>query len=124
MNGRVKELWLDALRSGKYEQGTNKLSYKDEEGKTRYCCLGVLCDLAYKEIELFTINDFSKSTLFGEELEDTILPSEVTEWAELNNNSPKVLVESEEGVCLEYLAELNDNGYSFKELADLIEEHL
>jgi len=34
--------WLDALRSGKYEQGQGFL--KDKHN--RYCCLGVLCELA------------------------------------------------------------------------------
>lgn len=34
----IKQKWLDALRSGQYEQGHGKL--KTDDGK--YCCLGVL----------------------------------------------------------------------------------
>ena len=35
----LKDSWLEALRSGKYEQG--RLTFKTPEGS--YCCLGVLC---------------------------------------------------------------------------------
>lgn len=44
MNPRIKQLWLDALRSGDYEQGTGRLRTGN-----RFCCLGVLCDLHSKE---------------------------------------------------------------------------
>ena len=42
MNPEVKQLWLDALRSGKYEQGKLMLRPTDNS----YCCLGVLCEIA------------------------------------------------------------------------------
>jgi hypothetical protein len=35
------KLWVDALRSGLYEQGRGRLS----DG-TKYCCLGVACEVA------------------------------------------------------------------------------
>lgn len=41
MDIKLKQDWIDALRSGKYVQGHSKL-YSD--GK--YCCLGVLCRVA------------------------------------------------------------------------------
>lgn len=44
MNPEVKALWLNALRSGEYQQGTGKLK-QTYGGDQRYCCLGVLCDL-------------------------------------------------------------------------------
>lgn len=37
MDKELKQKWIDALRSGKYEQGTGSL---EDNGK--YCCLGVL----------------------------------------------------------------------------------
>jgi hypothetical protein len=44
--------WIKALRSGKYKQTRGTLlrvrKYNKVEEK-RYCCLGVLCDLAVKE---------------------------------------------------------------------------
>ena len=44
MNPEVKQKWIDALRSDKYEQGSGKL-----RSVTGYCCLGVLCDLYSQE---------------------------------------------------------------------------
>ena len=40
MKSELKAKWLEALRSGKYEQAKGCLRKDD-----RYCCLGVLCDV-------------------------------------------------------------------------------
>jgi hypothetical protein len=40
-------LWADALTSGRYQQGRSTLAHRDEDtGETRYCCLGVACEIA------------------------------------------------------------------------------
>lgn len=44
MPRRLRQKWLDALRSGKYSQAQNTL-YSEGEG---YCCLGVLEHIAMK----------------------------------------------------------------------------
>ena len=36
----LRKRWLEALRSGKYEQGTDALRREE-----KFCCLGVLCDI-------------------------------------------------------------------------------
>lgn len=41
MDRKLREDWVTALRSGKYQQGQGKL----KDG-TDYCCLGVLCDVS------------------------------------------------------------------------------
>jgi len=41
MNKSWKRKWLEALRNGKYKQGKEALRIKD-----KYCCLGVLCEIA------------------------------------------------------------------------------
>ena len=46
MNPEVKQKWIDALRSGDYEQGSEKL-----RGVNGYCCLGVLCDIYSREYD-------------------------------------------------------------------------
>ena len=46
MNQEVKKIWVEALRSGKYQQGRGKLKRSDDL-KPTYCCLGVLCEVAY-----------------------------------------------------------------------------
>ncbi len=40
MHEQWKAKWIDALRSGKYEQGRGSLHPGD-----KYCCLGVICDV-------------------------------------------------------------------------------
>lgn len=40
----IKQAWLDALKSGKYIQGTGKLMDTIENQK-EHCCLGVLCEV-------------------------------------------------------------------------------
>ena len=44
MNKAIKTKWLEALRSGKYEQTTAQL-----RNNNKFCCLGVLCDIRNKE---------------------------------------------------------------------------
>lgn len=44
MDPELKAKWLEALRSGKYEQGRGSLCY---DGK--HCCLGVLQDVVGKD---------------------------------------------------------------------------
>lgn len=41
LNKKLMQEWVDALRSGRYEQGHKVLSNRDGE----FCCLGVLCDI-------------------------------------------------------------------------------
>ncbi len=41
MDAELKTKWVEALRSGEYEQG---IMYLRRDGK--HCCLGVLCELA------------------------------------------------------------------------------
>lgn len=41
MNPELKAKWIAALRSGKYQQGKDRLRTHDN----KFCCLGVLCDI-------------------------------------------------------------------------------
>jgi hypothetical protein len=45
MNKEWKDKWVTALRSGKYEQGQGQLATLYTNHNTKYCCLGVLCDI-------------------------------------------------------------------------------
>ena len=45
MNADVKAKWVAALSSGDYKQGYEQLRTLDD----KYCCLGVLAELAVKE---------------------------------------------------------------------------
>lgn len=46
MDTEIRDKWMAALRSGEYRQGTGALR-NSQTG--RYCCLGVLCEIAVKE---------------------------------------------------------------------------
>jgi hypothetical protein len=42
MKADLKAKWIDALRSGEYQQ-TDSVLHTVVQGEDRYCCLGVLC---------------------------------------------------------------------------------
>lgn len=115
MNQQIKEKWLEALRSGKYKQGSFRL--RKSEGN-RFCCLGVLCDLYFEDHD----EDWVEG-VYGWEANEIgemyVLPRRVMEWADLDDCNP--------GMYTSFvpISELNDiQEYEFEELADLIEEQL
>jgi hypothetical protein len=96
----IKKLWIEALRSGKYKRGEGALR---SEGK--HCCLGVLCEL--RGVKFNGAQEY---------------PNKATQkWAGLSSEDPEVEVE---GMVCTSLAELNDAGWTFKRLANLIEKQL
>lgn len=133
MNPQVKEMWVNALRSGDYNQTQGKL--RTPGG---FCCLGVLTDLYLKEKNYEWIpqsNDpenISPEDYYTFEQTDDFLPTSVQKWAGLNTSCPEVMVENPyydeddlfDKLDSTELSELNDNGSSFIEIADLIESQL
>ncbi len=106
MKKKVARQWVAAIRSGQYRQGTGRLRTGN-----KFCCLGVLCNLHAKAHPDIAATQTDKREYLGR---DKILPLEVTVWA---------------GMCSNYgtlgnvsLANLNDDGYSFDDIADLIEK--
>jgi hypothetical protein len=133
MNQEVKKKWLDALRSGEYTQTKDSLC--DNRG---FCCLGVLCDLHAKDTNgqwkpLDPAIDGERSYCGNHDL----LPKEVVSWAGLTETeldtpfgnrdyyNVDVTYTDEEGdEHATSLSDLNDNGWSFNMIADLIEKDL
>ncbi len=119
MNEEIKAKWIAALRSGEYRQGAGALRrVASTEDEDRYCCLGVLCDLAEKA-GVLTV----EKTQFGGyryQGESGLLPDTVQTWANLDTSNPDVYKGSTRGL----LAELNDDGVPFSEIADMIEASL
>lgn len=105
MNPEVKRQWVEALRSGKYKQGRGRLA--TPEGY--YCCLGVLCEISPVKGVVDGYGVYYDG--YGHHL-----PPRVQEWAGLSSENPTLVRQQ--------AATLNDTGYSFLEIADLIEEHL
>lgn len=130
MNPEVKELWLSALRSGEYVQGKNLLhkSYPKKPDKAdEFCCLGVLCDIAVKNgvIPEEDLNILST----GDEVEDynyhaydsgtAFLPKVVQEWSGVLSDNGEYPAEGRP----RSLVYLNDDGFPFASIADVIEEN-
>ena len=122
MNKQVKKLWMDALKSGKYEQGKGRLRRNMLGAQDRYCCLGVLCDLSISHqntsscwgwVEgtcersvVFTFNDEGKGV-------GGLPPREVLEWAGVTQGDAALL------------SAINDERTnSFVEVVKIIEEDL
>lgn len=123
MNPEVKKLWVKALRSGKYKQGTGVLHRTDD----RFCCLGVLCEVAIKQgVQLSTKIDEDLGFYYYDDA-DAVLPEKVQKWAELEVANPDVYIRQPPysfGNVLTSLAELNDDRFSFEEIAKVIEDQL
>ena len=123
LNPEVKAKWVALLRSGEIQQAQTRL--KDMEGKM--CCLGVLCELHRRETKKgdWDANEYG----IGLERELRCLPRIVREWAGTDQHNPVIPNKygdiRKPGSHGRYtLAELNDMGYTFAEIADLIEKYL
>lgn len=116
MNPEVKAQWLTALRSGEYAQGSGSLN---EDGK--FCCLGVLCDLAERDgvVERVKVWD---SGVFGYTARKVtgVLPWEVRDWSGLKTVTGDFYDDSG---AMQALTILNDGGMPFVKIADIIEQY-
>ena len=121
-----RRIWIEALRSGKYGQGTAGLRSLDQ-----YCCLGVACEVSdlgnwenkgddYDTFRLYDGSLSRQERLNSVELVGEALPPPaVLRWLGLKTDQGQFRLES--GVT-EMLTSLNDNqGYTFEQIADVIE---
>lgn len=97
--GPNQKRWIEMLRSGEYEQISEQLT--DGRG---YCCLGVAC-LAVE------VTPGNEATLI-------YYPSVVQSLGLIGNSGCPADVCDED---YEALVDLNDNGMTFSEIADLLE---
>lgn len=120
MKEDVRKKWVEALRSGRYEQGQDYLA--TETGK--FCCLGVLCEIAVGEgvipkPTLRWANGVYRYSYGVDTIKTTqVPPREVWEWAGLSQEVPEAWTEEDGEIELTHL---NDNGTPFTEIADIIE---
>lgn len=108
LNKNLITRWVEALRSGKYTQGKGHLHVDD-----KFCCLGILCDLAAKDNILKDDNGGGWHA-YGVDKNVAELPKEL--WADV-------------GMTIEMhtdLITMNDQEQpkSFNEIADYIEANL
>lgn len=105
-----QQLWVDALRSGKYEQGQSHLC---KDGK--YCCLGVAADL-FKTPKTKITADF---ITYFDDHRDTA-PPYVIDALNLRDRIGGTMLEE----TWPSLAHLNDDGKTFSEIADIFEQNI
>lgn len=112
MNPDIKARWIEALRSGDYEQALGSLRPRNGG----FCCLGVLCDLYSEETDTPWTEYAGWFFMLGY---DSYLPDEVAKWAGCEDY-PRINILGES----RGLVSMNDSGTPFDKIADLIEEHL
>lgn len=113
MHKEIADKLSAALTSGEYGQAKLALRTADD-----YCCLGVLCDLYRKEVD--PTAEWCGGVFLGEA---NVLPREVQEWAGMrSDNGGFARSNGETGYATECLSGLNDNGMSFNEISEVIQE--
>jgi hypothetical protein len=103
MNQEIKQRWIQALRSGEYEQGEGGLFHCG-----KFCCLGVLTDLYIKEHGFQWKQDSADLWSFEDERET--LPQSVQDWSGIDAPDPMI--------CHSFATDLNDyHDASFEDIA-------
>lgn len=106
--------WIKALKSGQYEQTGDQLGAGDDKS---FCCLGVLCDLAGRD----------GGPQWGDKLPNELLRSsddQTSGYLEESDGLPPRYMTKFFGLHAKEvgkLARMNDNGKSFKQIADWLE---
>lgn len=118
MKQEIAKIWVDALRSGEYTQGRERLK-KITKGVVTHCCLGVLCELYNQQndqpLKQQTTNDVDDDCVCFDGCFIN-LPPIIQEWAGLGSRF---------GVYRwGILSHMNDEGVSFPEIADAIEQNV
>lgn len=112
MDPEIRAKWTAALRSGDIEQAHEAL--RDGDGR---CCLGVLCDLAVEEgVIRPPVWDDDDGWLY-DGIQD-VLPLSVAKWARMPSSTNNPDVPGNPGHTL---AERNDEGWTFAQIADAID---
>ncbi len=121
MNDNVK-LWTDALESGEYTQGFNRLGTVTRDG-IDYCCLGVACEVFIKAGGNLEKSVGPGIVCYLEDFPDkkavrtAYLPNCVKEWLGLKDAAGKFKI-GDLSSALSY--EQDGKNKTFKELAQII----
>lgn len=130
MNEQVKQQWIGDLLDNPNSQGRGLLRSTD----TTFCCLGRLCHLHPENNWRFVPSENE----YVWEGENAWIPDKVREWAGLASSCPKltipmndplfdrlkVLGEGDDKHTVVSLIAINDNGFTFEEIAHLIDKYL
>lgn len=112
--------WVDALRSGEYDQTSGGLRRVDADGNaTGFCCLGVACEIS----GLGRWSDNGMSYVADEYRSASYMPGPVRDWLGLDSDDPLLNdVKYDDTPFTASASELNDTyDRSFGDIADAIE---
>ena len=136
MNKTIAMKWVKALRSGKYKQGEAYLCQITSKGK-KHCCLGVLTEMYQAEQKakkkkalptkvgkIYHDASFDVVKYGGGEYAAEGLPVAVRRWAGIEGRLGELFDVGLDGVGVyESLSRMNDEGHSFKKIANFIEKN-
>jgi len=117
MRQDIADKWIVALRSGEYKQGSD---YLCDSGY--HCCLGVLCELYMEhtgDLLYASLKRDDGVVSYGGYTET--LPIEVMKWSGVSTETGSIY-DSDMQDVFSSLAEMNDSGHTFDELADIIHQ--
>lgn len=141
MNAEPKAKWLTALRSDGYQQAKSYLAVLDNvtQKPIGYCCLGVYCDLMQVPFEAASSEEqperWVKKYHFPDENKETLPDqnwfSQFFTWDETQaplseDDKIPLYADITEAVqqLMDELAQMNDSGESFTEIANFIDTNL
>jgi hypothetical protein len=127
VNRERVQLLVDALRSGRFQQGTGRLAKAG-----RYCCLGVACVVAQENgLALTTQADEDGDVNFGlgevdspnwiADSDYSHLPSSVQRWYGFDENDPTLNGDDDDGAATNASSWNDDYDRDFEWIADAFE---
>lgn len=115
--------WIEKLRSGEFKQGQHRLRTGDPNNTkdNKYCCLGVLCELAVSA-EVIPPPTYDSDQFQFQYTDDctAYLPVDVMEWVGISSRHGTYHLEFG---TRDDLTNKNDQGASFSQIADIIESN-
>lgn len=128
LDPQIKERWLIALRSGLYAQGQKRLKKTDGIGVTRHCCLGVLCQISPERLEEKPVpTAYQDDSVKGNLVHIHSFKDKYVDTYGYSASIPPEPFSTDIGLtrtAISRLVNMNDDGSSFEEIADFIEEKL
>lgn len=126
VNKERVQLLVDALESGQYEQGHNRLTTVEEHGKQLDCCLGVGCKIAIAAgLKVETVPVGIDPIEVRYDNEGSYMPPAVMEWFGFDAKDPPIRILTEDwDTGAEVEDEISasvandDHGLTFDEIAE------
>ena len=110
MKKDIKKKWIDALRSGKFKQGSGELCNMESN---KYCCLGVLCEITRQDNPHIKRTKEGHYSLHKKDSVDGQLDDAMLTYFGIDDEIQNELIDMND-----------DRDKSFKQIADYIKENL